>query len=140
MIEQRIIDDKIYSITILKELTEQDKEDLEEVISKLKESEDSIIQTSKFIVVNTNKTKEEIEEINNTDKIQNIIRVYKENNIQKYVVDNNIIEEVSKLNLTEANKKEIINKIKLIEETIEELEKYLLTLKSKAKEETKWKT
>ena len=137
MIEQRIIDDKIYSITILKELTEQDKEDLEEVISKLKESEDSIIQTSKFIVVNTNKTKEEIEEINNTDKIQNIIRVYKENNIQKYVVDNNIIEEVSKLNLTEANKKEIINKIKLIEETIEELEKYLLTLKSKAKEETK---
>lgn len=122
MIEQRIIDDKVYSITILKELTEQDKEDLEETINKLKESKDNIVQTSKFIVVNTNKTKEEIEEVNNTDKIQNIIRVYKENNIQKYVVDNNTIEEVSKLNLTEANKKEIINKIKLLEEAIEELE------------------
>lgn len=121
MIEQRIIDDKVYSITILKELTEQDKEDLEETINKLKESKDNIVQTSKFIVVNTNKTKEEIEEVNNTDKIQNIIRVYKENNIQKYVVDNKTIEEVSKLNLTEANKKEIINKIKLLEETIEEL-------------------
>lgn len=111
MIEQRIIDDKVYSITILKELTEQDKEDLEETINKLKESKENIVQTSKFIIVNTNKTKEEIEEVNNTDKIQNIIRVYKENNIQKYVVDNNTIEEVSKLNLTEANKKEIINKI-----------------------------
>lgn len=122
MIEQRIIDDKIYSITILKELTEQDKEDLEEVISKLKESEDSIIQTSKFIVVNTNKTKEEIEEINNTDKIQNIIRIYKENNIQKYVVDNNTIEEVSKLKLTETNKKELKQKIKIINKSIEELE------------------
>lgn len=121
MIEQRIIDNKVYSITILKELTEQDKEDLEKTINKLKESKDNIVQTSKFIVVNTNKTKEEIEEVNNTDKIQNIIKVYKENNIQKYVVDNNIIEEVSKLNLTEANKKEIINKIKLLEETIEEL-------------------
>ncbi len=122
MIEQRIIDDKVYSITILKELTEQDKEDLEETINKLKESKDNIVQTSKFIVVNTNKTKEEIEEVNNTDKIQNIIKIYKENNIQKYVVDNNTIEEVSKLNLTEANKKEIINKIKLLEEAIEELE------------------
>lgn len=122
MIEQRIIDDKVYSITILKELTEQDKEDLEETINKLKESKENIVQTSKFIIVNTNKTKEEIEEVNNTDKIQNIIRVYKENNIQKYVVDNNTIEEVSKLNLTEANKKEIINKIKLLEEAIEELE------------------
>lgn len=122
MNQQRIIDDKVYSITILKELTEQDKEDLEETINKLKESKDNIVQTSKFIVVNTNKTKEEIEEVNNTDKIQNIIRVYKENNIQKYVVDNKTIEEVSKLNLTEANKKEIINKIKLLEETIEKLE------------------
>lgn len=122
MIEQRIIDDKVYSITILKELTEQDKEDLEETINKLKESKENIVQTSKFIVVNTNKTKEEIEEVNNTDKIQNIIKIYKENNIQKYVVDNNTIEEVSKLNLTEANKKEIINKIKLLEEAIEELE------------------
>lgn len=122
MIEQRIIDDKVYSITILKELTEQDKEDLEETINKLKESKENIVQTSKFIVVNTNKTKEEIEEVNNTDKIQNIIRIYKENNIQKYVVDNKSIEEVSKLNLTEVNKKEIINKIKLLEEAIEELE------------------
>lgn len=122
MIKQRTIDNKVYSITILKELTEQDKEDLEETINKLKESKDNIVQTSKFIVVNTNKTKEEIEEVNNTDKIQNIIKIYKENNIQRYVVDNNIIEEVSKLNLTESNKKEIINKIKLIEETIEELE------------------
>jgi len=122
VIKQRTIDNKVYSITILKELTEQDKEDLEETINKLKESKDNIVQTSKFIVVNTNKTKEEIEEVNNTDKIQNIIKIYKENNIQRYVVDNNIIEEVSKLNLTESNKKEIINKIKLIEETIEELE------------------
>lgn len=122
MIKQRTIDNKVYNITILKELTEQDKEDLEETINKLKESKQNIVQTSKFIVVNTNKTKEEIEEVNNTDKIQNIIRIYKENNIQKYVVDNKSIEEVSKLNLTESNKKEIINKIKLIEETIEELE------------------
>lgn len=122
MIKQRTINNKVYSITILKELTEQDKEDLEETINKLKESKENIVQTSKFIIVNTNKTKEEIEEVNNTDKIQNIIRVYKENNIQKYVVDNNTIEEVSKLNLTEANKKEIINKIKLLEEAIEELE------------------
>lgn len=122
MIKQRTIDNKVYSITILKELTEQDKEDLEETINKLKESKENIVQTSKFIVVNTNKTKEEIEEVNNTDKIQNIIRIYKENNIQKYVVDNKSIEEVSKLNLTEVNKKEIINKIKLLEEAIEELE------------------
>lgn len=122
MIKQRTINNKVYSITILKELTEQDKEDLEETINKLKESKENIVQTSKFIIVNTNKTKEEIEEVNNTDKIQNIIRVYKENNIQKYVVDNNTIEEASKLNLTEANKKEIINKIKLLEEAIEELE------------------
>ena len=122
MIKQRTINNKVYSITILKELTEQDKEDLEETINKLKESKENIVQTSKFIIVNTNKTKEEIEEVNNTDKIQNIIRVYKENNIQKYVVDNNTIEEVSKLNLTEANKKEIINKIKLLQEAIEELE------------------
>lgn len=122
MIKQRTINNKVYSITILKELTEQDKEDLEETINKLKESKENIVQTSKFIIVNTNKTKEEIEEVNNTDKIQNIIKVYKENNIQKYVVDNKTIEEVSKLNLTEANKKEIINKIKLLEEAIEELE------------------
>lgn len=138
MIEQRIIDDKVYSITILKELTEQDKEDLEETINKLKESKENIVQTSKFIIVNTHKTLEEIKAELLNDKIRRLFKVYRTNGKISYCIENiNEIKEIGEFKFTDTNKKELLNKIILLEEAIEELEKYLLTLKSKAKEEAK---
>ena len=138
MIEQRIIDDKVYSITILKELTEQDKEDLEETINKLKESKENIVQTSKFIIVNTHKTLEEIKTELLNDKIRRLFKVYRTNGKISYCIENiNEIKEIGEFKFTDTNKKELLNKIILLEEAIEELEKYLLTLKSKAKEEAK---
>ena len=82
-IEQRAIDDEVYTITILKSLTDKDRIDLEEGIKSLQKHKDcSRIHSSKFIIVNTHKTKEEIEEINNQDKIQDLFRVYKDKRIK----------------------------------------------------------
>jgi hypothetical protein len=125
-IEQRAIDDEVYTITILKSLTDKDRIDLEEGIKSLQKHKDcSRIHSSKFIIVNTHKTKEEIEEINNQDKIQDLFRVYKENNSQEYQIeDNTLIDEVNNLKLTDKNKKEINKKINLINDSIKELEEY----------------
>lgn len=126
MIEQRIIDNELYTITIFERLTEEDRIDLEEYIKRLQEHKEcNQIQSSKFIIVNTHKTKEEIEEINNQDKIQDLFRVYKENNSQEYQIeDNTLIDEVNNLKLTDKNKKEINKKINLINDSIKELEEY----------------
>lgn len=126
MIEQRIVDNELYTITMFERLTEEDRIDLEECIKRLQEHKEcSRIQSSKFIIVNTHKTKEEIEEINNQDKIQDLFRVYKENNSQEYQIeDNTLIDEVNNLKLTDKNKKEINKKINLINDSIKELEEY----------------
>ena len=126
MIEQRIIDNELYTITIFERLTEEDRIDLEECIKRLQEHKEcDQIQCSKFIIVNTHKTKEEIEEINNQDKIQDLFRVYKENNNIEYCIENNtLICEINELKLTDKNKKEINNKINLINDSIKELEEY----------------
>lgn len=125
-IEQRTVDNELYTITIFEGLTEEDRIDLEECIKRLQEHKEcSQIQSSKFIIVNTHKTKEEIEEINNQDKIQDLFRVYKENNSQKYYInDKTLIDELSNLKLTDKNKKEINKKINLINDSIKELEEY----------------
>ena len=125
-IEQRAIDDEVYTITILKSLTDKDRIDLEEGIKSLQKHKDcSRIHSSKFIIVNTHKTKEEIEEINNQNKIQDLFRVYKENNNIEYCIeDNTLICEINELKLTDKNKKEINNKINLINDSIKELEEY----------------
>lgn len=126
MIEQRIVDNELYTITIFERLTDKDRIDLEESIKQLKEHKDcSEIHSSKFIIVNTHKTKEEIEEEINQDTIQDLFRVYKENNSQEYSIeDNTLIEEVSNLKLTDKNKKEINKIINLINNSIEELKEY----------------
>ncbi len=126
MIEQRIVDNELYTITIFDRLTEEDRIDLEEGIKQLREHKDcSQIQSSKFIIVNTHKTKEEIEEEINQDTIQDLFRVYKENNsIEYHIEDNTLIDEVNNLKLTDKNKKEINKKINLINDSIKELEKY----------------
>lgn len=126
MIEQRIVDNELYTITIFERLTDEDRIDLEESIKQLKEHKDcSEIHSSKFIIVNTHKTKEEIEEEINQDTIQDLFRVYKENNSQEYSIENNtLIEEVSNLKLTDKNKKEINKIINLINNSIEELKEY----------------
>lgn len=126
MIEQRIIDNELYTITIYDRLTEEDRIDLEECIKRLQEHKEyNSIQSSKFIIVNTHKTKLEIEEEINQDKIQDLFRVYKENNRQEYSIeDNTLIEEVSNLKLTDKNKKEINKIIILLNESIEELYEY----------------
>lgn len=126
MIEQRIVDNELYTITIFERLTDEDRIDLEESIKQLKEHKDcSEIHSSKFIIVNTHKTKEEIEEEINQDTIQDLFRVYKENNSQEYSIeDNTLIEEVSNLKLTDKNKKEINKIINLINNSIEELKEY----------------
>lgn len=68
MIEQRTINNEVYTIDILQSLTDKDRIDLEEYIKLLQEHKEySTIRSSKFIIVNTHKTKEEIEEINNQD-------------------------------------------------------------------------
>lgn len=126
MIEQRTVDNELYTITIFERLTEEDRIDLEECIKRLQSHKEcSKIQSSKFIIVNTHKTKEEIEEINNQDKIQDLFRVYKENNNIKYCIeDNTLVCEVNELKLTDKNKKEINKKINLISDSIKELEEY----------------
>lgn len=126
MIEQRIIDNKLYTITIFERLTEEERIDLEECIKRLQEyKECNQIQSSKFIIVNTHKTKEEIEEINNQDKIQDLFRVYKENNNIEYCIeDDTLICEINELKLTDKNRKEINKKINLINDSIKELEEY----------------
>ena len=126
MIEQRIVDNELYTITIFERLTDEDRIDLEESIKQLKEHKDcSEIHSSKFIIVNTHKTKEEIEEEINQDTIQDLFRVYKENNSQEYSIeDNTLIDEVNNLKLTDKNKKEINKKINLINNSIEELKEY----------------
>ena len=126
MIEQRTVDNEVYTIDIIQSLTDKDRIDLEEGIKLLQEHKDcSRIQSSKFIIVNTHKTKEEIEEINNQDKIQDLFRVYKENNSQEYhIEDNTLIEELNYLELTDKNKKEINKKIDLINDSIKELVRY----------------
>ena len=59
------------------------------------------------------------------DKIQDLFRVYKENNSQEYQIeDNTLIDEVNNLKLTDKNKKEINKKINLINDSIKELEEY----------------
>ena len=125
-IEQRTVDNELYTITIFEGLTEEDRIDLEEGIKSLQKHKDcSRIHSSKFIIVNTHKTKEEIEEINNQDKIQDLFRVYKENNSQEYhIEDNTLIDEISNFKLTDKNKKEINKKINLINNSIKELEEY----------------
>lgn len=131
MIEQRTVDNEVYTIDIIQSLTYKDRIDLEEGIKLLQEHKDcSRIQSSKFIIVNTHKTKEEIEEINNQDKIQDLFRVYKENNSQEYhIEDKTLIDELSCLKLTDKNKKEINKKINLINDSIKELEDYREKLK-----------
>ena len=126
MIEQRTVDNEVYTIDIIQSLTYNDRIDLEEGIKLLQEHKDcSRIQSSKFIIVNTHKTKEEIEEINNQDKIQDLFRVYKENNSQEYhIEDKTLIDEIKNLMLTDKNKKEINKKINLINDSIKELEDY----------------
>lgn len=126
MIEQRIIDNELYTITIFERLTEEDKIDLEECIKRLQEHKEyNRIQSSKFVIVNTHKTKEKIEEEINQDTIQDLFRVYKENNSQEYQIeDNTLIDEVNNLKLTDKNKKEINKKINLINDSIKELEEY----------------
>lgn len=126
MIEQRTINNEVYTIDILQSLTDKDRIDLEEYIKLLQEHKEySTIRSSKFIIVNTHKTKEEIEEINNQDKIQDLFRVYKENNSQEYhIEDKTLIDEIRNLKLTDKNKKEINKKINLINDSIKELEEY----------------
>lgn len=126
MIEQRIIDNELYTITIFERLTEEDKIDLEECIKRLQEHKEyNRIQSSKFVIVNTHKTKEKIEEEINQDTIQDLFRVYKENNsIEYHIEDNTLIDEVNNLKLTDKNKKEINKIITLINESIEELYEY----------------
>ena len=126
MIEQRIIDNELYTITIFERLTEEDKIDLEECIKRLQEHKEyNRIQSSKFVIVNTHKTKEKIEEEINQDTIQDLFRVYKENNsIEYHIEDNTLIDEVNNLKLTDKNKKEINKKINLINDSIKELEEY----------------
>lgn len=126
MIEQRIIDNELYTITIFERLTEEDKIDLEECIKRLQEHKEyNRIQSSKFVIVNTHKTKEKIEEEINQDTIQDLFRVYKENNsIEYHIEDNTLIDEVNNLKLTDKNKKELNKKINLINNSIKELEEY----------------
>ena len=51
MIEQRIIDNELYTITIFERLTEEDKIDLEECIKRLQEHKEyNRIQSSKFVI------------------------------------------------------------------------------------------
>lgn len=131
MIEQRIVDNKVYTIDILQSLTDKDRIELEENIKLLqRHKEYSSIHSTKFIIVNTDKTKEEIEEITNQDKIQELFRVYKVNNrIEYHIEDSTLIEAVRKLKLTDKNKKEINKKINLINDSIKELEDYREKLK-----------
>ena len=126
MIEQRIVDNEVYTIDILKSLTDKDRIELEEKIKLLQDHKEyASVHCTKFIIVNTHKTKEEIEEILNQDKIQELFKVYKQNNSQEYhIEDKTLIDEIKNLKLTDKNKKEINKKINLINDSIKELEEY----------------
>nr|DAF49412.1 MAG TPA: PHOSPHATIDYLINOSITOL 4-KINASE BETA [Myoviridae sp. ct8mY9] len=133
MIEQRIIENEVYTINILQELTNNDKIDLEESIKTLQKHKDSsIIRSSKFIVINTHKTINEINIELINDKIRKLFIVYKTNEKVMYCIEDiNIIKEIESSKLDNINKKELMNKIRLIEESIKELEEYLTKLKEK---------
>ncbi len=133
MIEQRIIENEVYTINILQELTNNDKIDLEESIKTLQKHKDSsIIRSSKFIVINTHKTINEINIELINDKIRKLFIVYKTNGKVMYCIEDiNIIKEIESSKLDNINKKELMNKIRLIEESIKELEEYLTKLKEK---------
>lgn len=139
MIEQRVENNEVYTINILQELTDKDKIELEANIRELKlKNKKDVVYSSKFIIVNTHKTLEEIKAELLNDKIRRLFKVYRTNGKISYCIENiNEIKEISEFKFTDTNKKELLNKIILLEEAIEELEKYLLTLKSKAKEEAK---
>ena len=131
MNEQRIIENEVYTINILQELTNNDKIDLEESIKTLQKHKDSsIIRSSKFIVINTHKTINEINIELINDKIRKLFIVYKTNGKVMYCIEDiNIIKEIESSKLDNINKKELMNKIRLIEESIKELEEYLKKLK-----------
>ena len=133
MIEQRIIENEVYTINILQELTNNDKIDLEESIKTLQKHKDSsIIRSSKFIVINTHKTINEINIELINDKIRKLFIVYKTNGKVMYCIEDiNINKEIESSKLDNINKKELMNKIRLIEESIKELEEYLTKLKEK---------
>lgn len=133
MIEQRIIENEVYTINILQELTNNDKIDLEESIKTLQKHKDSsIIRSSKFIIINTHKTINEINIELINDKIRKLFIVYKTNGKVMYCIEDiNIIKEIESSKLDNINKKELMNKIRLIEESIKELEEYLTKLKEK---------
>lgn len=139
MIEQRVVNNEVYTINILQELTDKDKIELEANIRELKlKNKKDVVYSSKFIIVNTHKTLEEIKAELLNDKIRRLFKVYRTNGKISYCIENiNEIKEIGEFKFTDTNKKELLNKIILLEEAIEELEKYLLTLKSKAKEEAK---
>lgn len=139
MIEQRVENNEVYTINILQELTDKDKIELEANIRELKlKNKKDVVYSSKFIIVNTHKTLEEIKAELLNDKIRRLFKVYRTNGKISYCIENiNEIKEIGEFKFTDTNKKELLNKIILLEEAIEELEKYLLTLKSKAKEEAK---
>lgn len=139
MIEQRVENNEVYTINILQELTDKDKIELEANIRELKlKNKKDVVYSSKFIIVNKHKTLEEIKAELLNDKIRRLFKVYRTNGKISYCIENiNEIKEIGEFKFTDTNKKELLNKIILLEEAIEELEKYLLTLKSKAKEEAK---
>lgn len=139
MIEQRVVNNEVYTINILQKLTDKDKIELEANIRELKlKNKKDVVYSSKFIIVNTHKTLEEIKAELLNDKIRRLFKVYRTNGKISYCIENiNEIKEIGEFKFTDTNKKELLNKIILLEEAIEELEKYLLTLKSKAKEEAK---
>lgn len=137
MIEQRVENNEVYTLNILQELTDKDKIDLEESIKRLKlDNKNNVIHSSKYIIVNTHKTIDEINAELINDKIKKLFKVYKINGKVTYCIENiNTIKEIDRLKLKNINRKELINKIKLIKESIKELEEYLTILKSKIGED-----
>ena len=135
MIKQRIIENEVYTINILKELTSDDKIDLEEGIKTLQKYKDkSIIYSSKFIVINTHKTMSEINTELINDKIRKLFKVYKINGKVMYCIEDiNTVKEIETSELDTINKKELVSKIALIEESIKELKEYLVKLKEKTR-------
>ena len=142
MIKQRIIENEVYTINILKELTSDDKIDLEESIKTLQKNKNkNIIRSSKFIVINTHKTLSEINTELINDKIRKLFKVYKINGKVMYCIEDiNTIKEIENSELDSINKKELVSKITLIEESTKELEEYLTKLKEKTGEKINEKT
>lgn len=142
MIKQRIIENEVYTINILKKLTSDDKIDLEESIKTLQKNKNkNIIRSSKFIVINTHKTMSEINTELINDKIRKLFKVYKINGKVMYCIEDiNTIKEIENSELDSINKKELVSKITLIEESTKELEEYLTKLKEKTGENINEKT